>query len=78
MTETLAHGWSSESIQQELPDEYQQERVYMVFKILCVLGLSMNEASALEGLIEICTKSLRKLSIEGGERFGSAMLSGRA
>ena len=50
----------------------------MVFKILCVLGLSMKEASALEGLIVICTKSLRKLSIEGGERFGSAMLSGRA
>ena len=50
----------------------------MVFKILCVLGLRMKEASALEGLIENYTKFLRKLSIEGGVRFGSAMLSGRA
>ena len=38
----------------------------------------MKEASALVGLIENCTKSLRKLSIEGGVRFGSDILSGRA
>ena len=27
MTETLAHGYSSESAQQELPNEYQHDRV---------------------------------------------------
>ena len=27
MTETLAHGYSSESTQWELPDEYQRDRV---------------------------------------------------
>ena len=30
--ESLAHGYSSESTQQELSDEYQHDRVLMVFK----------------------------------------------
>ena len=60
MTETPAHWCSSESIQQGLSDEYQQDRVYLVFKNLYVLVLWTEEASALEGLIENCTKSLRK------------------
>ena len=38
MTETLAHGYSSESICRELSNEYQHDRVQMVFKNLCVLG----------------------------------------
>ena len=50
-TETLAHGFSYESTQQELSNEYQHDRVWMVFKNLCVLVLWTKVASALEGLI---------------------------
>ena len=50
MTETLANGYSSESTQWELPYEYQPDRVWMVFKNLCILWLWMKVASALEGL----------------------------
>ena len=32
MTETLAYGYSSESTQQALSNEYQHDRVQMVFK----------------------------------------------
>ena len=38
-TETLAHGYSSESTQRELSNEYQHDRVYMVYKNLCMLVL---------------------------------------
>ena len=34
ITETLAYGYSSDSTQRELSNEYQQERVSMVFKNL--------------------------------------------
>ena len=51
MTENLAHRYSSESTQPELSDEYQHDRVKMVFKNHCVLALWMKVASALEGLI---------------------------
>ena len=37
MTETLEHGYLSESTQQELSSEYQHEKVKMVFKNLCDL-----------------------------------------
>ena len=50
MTETLAYGYSSESSQRELSNEYQHDRVEMVFKHLCVLVLWTKVASALEGL----------------------------
>ena len=50
MAETLAHGYSSESTQQELSNEYQHDRDYMVFKTLSVLVLWTKVASALEGL----------------------------
>ena len=39
MIETLANGYSSESTQQELPNEYQHDRVWMVFKDLNPLML---------------------------------------
>ena len=32
MTETLAHGYSSESTQGELSNEYKQDRVKMIFE----------------------------------------------
>ena len=50
MTETLANGYSSESTQQELSNEYQHDRVQMFFKNLCIPVLWMKVASALEGL----------------------------
>ena len=50
ITETLANGNSSESTQQELSNEYQNSRVLVVFKNLCVLVLRMKVASALKGL----------------------------
>ena len=53
MTETLTNGYSYESTQRELSNEYQQDRVYMVFKGLCVLVLWTKVASALEGLSKI-------------------------
>ena len=37
MTETLAHGYSSESPQWELSKEYRHNRVQMFFKDLCIL-----------------------------------------
>ena len=49
MVETLARGYSSESIKQELHNEYQHDRVKMVFIIICVLLLWTKVASVLEG-----------------------------
>ena len=40
MAENMAHGYSSESTQRELCDEYQQDRVYMVFKNLMNTGIT--------------------------------------
>ena len=50
MMETLANGYSSESTQQELFNEYQHGRVKMVFKKFRILVLLMKVVSALEGL----------------------------
>ena len=50
MIETLAYGYSSEGTQRELSNEYQDDRVEMVFKDLCILALWTIVASALEGL----------------------------
>ena len=50
MIETLANGYSSESTQGELSNEYQHDRVYMFFKSLCIRVLWMKITSALEGL----------------------------
>ena len=50
MTKTLANGYSSESTHRELSNEYQHDRVSMVFKDFSVLVLWTIVASALEGL----------------------------
>ena len=50
MTETLAHGYSSESTQREQSNEYQHDRVCIFSKNLCVLVLWMKVAPALVGL----------------------------
>ena len=48
MIETLAHRYSSESTKQELSNEYQHDRDWLVFKKICALVLKMKVASALE------------------------------
>ena len=51
MTETLVYGYSSESTQRELSNEYKLDRVKMVFRNICILVLWVKVASALKGLI---------------------------
>ena len=51
LTETHAKGCSSESTQEELSNEYQHDRVSIVFKNLCVLVLWTEAASTLDGLM---------------------------
>ena len=53
MTEIIVHGYSSERTQGDLPNEYQYDRVQMVFKNICILVLRTKVASALEGLINM-------------------------
>ena len=55
--ETLAHGYSSKSTQWELSNEYQHDRVSMVFENLCVLVLWMKIVLALEGLKESANRT---------------------
>ena len=50
MTQTLAYGYSFESTHQELSNEYQHDRVSIVFKDFCILVLWTKVTSALEGL----------------------------
>ena len=50
MTETLANGYSYESTQRELSNEYPHDRVWMVFKNLCIGVLWTKVAVALKGL----------------------------
>ena len=50
ITQIMPNGYSSASTQRELSNEYQHDRVSMVFKDFCVLVLRMKVASALEGL----------------------------
>ena len=58
MTETLAHGYSSESTQRDLSNEYQQDRVLMVFRKslhLCAL----DESSLSKGRVNIISVNLQ-------------------
>ena len=57
MAETLANGYSSDSAKRELSNDYmyQQGRVKMFFKNLCILVHWMKVASALEGLQVLLT-----------------------
>ena len=60
MTETLKHGYSSESILRQLSNKYHYGRVKMDFNKLCVLGVWTKVASAMEGL----RKYLSQLAVE--------------
>ena len=48
--DTLAYGYSCESTQWELSNEYQHDRVWLVFRNIGVIVLWTKVASALEGL----------------------------
>ena len=50
MTETLRNGYSSETTQRELSNEYLHGRAWLFFINFCILVLWMKVASALEGL----------------------------
>ena len=50
MTGVLANGYSFESTQRELSNEYQHDRVSMLFRNLCVRVLWTKVISALKGL----------------------------
>ena len=63
MTETLAHGNSSESSQQELANGYQHDRVWMILKNLCIRVLFTKVASALVGLSHLHLKCTHQLNI---------------
>ena len=63
MIETLAHGCSCESTQQELSNEYQHDRVYMVFKNICILLLWTTVAPALKGLTKQHIKAIQELKL---------------
>ena len=49
----LTYGYSSESTQRELSNEYQHDRVLMVYENLCILVLWTIVALASEGLIDM-------------------------
>ena len=59
MTETLAHGYSSESTQQELSNEYQHDRVFSKSLPSCAL----DERSLSIGRVNL--SRLSYLGIEG-------------
>ena len=46
----MANGYSFESTQRELFNEYQHDRIWMVFENVCVRVLWKKVASALRGL----------------------------
>ena len=66
--ETLANGYSSESTQRELSNEYQHDRVKMIFKNLCVFVLWMKADSALIGLT-LSMLRLRLFKAQGRKDF---------
>ena len=49
-TETLAHGYSVESTQREISNNYEHDRFKMVIRNLCIPVIWTKVASALEGL----------------------------
>ena len=64
MTETLANWYSSDRDQQELSNEYQQDRVWMDFKHLSDFISCVKIAAALKGLsvfFQVAQLHLQKL-----------------
>ena len=51
MTETMANGYSYDSTQRELSNEYQHDRLKMIFIMFLLFVHWMKVTSAAEGLI---------------------------
>ena len=47
----------------ELSNEYQHDRVWMIFKNICVLVLRLKVASALEGLKVLCIETTASMGM---------------
>ena len=62
MTETQAYRYSSERTQQELSNEYQYDRVQIVFKNLCFLVL-LDECSLIIGNVNMFCKITLNLDV---------------
>ena len=62
MTEALAHGYSSDHAHWKLSNEYQHDRVYMVFKNRCVIVVRMKVA--MEGLLTRDMNGLNNLATD--------------
>ena len=73
MTETLANGYSSESTQRELSNEYQHDRVQMIslHSKICIRVLWTNVYSALEGLSDVFYLFLTKIGLGKVLSFGT-------
>ena len=52
MTKTLANGYSSESTRWELSNQYQDDRVYMIFKNIWMCSCSLDESSLSIGRVK--------------------------
>ena len=60
----MANGYSFKSTQRELSNEYQHDRVSMVFKDVCVCVFWMKVALAWEGLMDFCDSGISALIIQ--------------
>ena len=49
MTQTLAHGYSSQSTLREIFNEYPHDRVLMIFRSLCALVFDESSLSIVRG-----------------------------
>ena len=65
MTETVANGYSYDSSQRELSNEYQDDRVKKIFMIFCFFVHRTKVNSASEGLSSlIITSRIGSVTIE--------------
>ena len=63
MTETLAHWYSSDSAQQELSNEYQQEKI-QISLLFCALHSSIPHKVRVKGyMTEICNADTYQFTI---------------
>ena len=65
MTETFAHGYTSEDTQRGLSNEYQRDKVSMVFKNLCPCAL--DESSLSIGRVNLLIVHLMTIGIAGAD-----------
>ena len=72
MTETLTHGYSSDSVLPKLSNEYQQDRVKKIFKNIHIIVFWTKVALALEQFIVLSGKNFNLNFILPGQPFSIA------